>query len=101
MHSFLMFCGTDGFLLPPWSCRVHAISRMSHAWAEAGRPNPQLDVSTGRGDRGAAIITFNGLRLEPVLAEEKILAGFQREGAHVTPLACPTVCVPGQDLFRI
>lgn len=63
-------------------------------------PIPRIDVSTG-GDRGAAIITFNGPRVEPVLAEKKILAGFQRKGTHVTPLAHPAVCVPGQDLLRI
>lgn len=63
-------------------------------------PISRLDVSMG-GSRGAAIITFNGLRVEPVLADEKILAGFQRKGAHVTPLACPAVCIPGLDLFRI
>lgn len=63
-------------------------------------PISRLDVSMG-GSRGAAIITFNGLQVEANLADDKILAGFQRKGTHVTPLSCPAACIPGLDLFRI
>lgn len=69
----------------PWSCRVSAVSRMLQTWAGDGEAQVWSPASiwAWRGRR-RCIITLNGLLLQRrssslVLANEKLLAGFQRE----------------------
>lgn len=78
--------GGQGVLLLPWPRRVYAVSRMSQTSPGWGR-KAQGSVSSVAGGGRTSIITFGRLLVEQqpfplVLANEKLLAGFQRKGTH-------------------
>lgn len=81
-----MFRGADRFLLSLWSCREYAVSECHLPRLEQEGTRGGLQPESERGG-GVSIIIFNGFLVEQpsfslVLANEKLLAGFQREGAH-------------------
>ena len=97
--------GADRPRFSPRPRRVYAVSRRSPTWAGAGRRRCGLGPHSEQGGRTSVIIV-NRFLVEPqssslVLANEKLLAGFQRKAPHTPDASASVLLSTSQGLYSL